>query len=106
MSTASIERIDRRSHDLLTLPRAGVEESWMDVQALTWETRRDIGRAYQDTQARRSPVARLISADRRLIRLHQFARRKAGEAAGISFIPRGQLALPLHDGCLGPEASA
>jgi len=97
MTLASIDRIDGRHQRFISLPQAEAEGAWMDVQALTWEARRDLGRAYQDTQARRSPVARLISADRRLIRLTQYARRKAGEAAGLSFISPNQM--PLFDGC-------
>lgn len=94
---------DRRSTDVLTLPRSRVEESWCDVQALAWETRRAVGRAYVDVTRSRDPVPSLLEADQRLIRLTEFARREAGEASGISYIVPGQSAL--WDGCLDGDDS-
>ena len=96
--TATVARPDGRSRDLLTLPRAAVEEQWLDVQAAAWEARRDIGRAFQASRAGRSPVARLVAADGRLLRLQNQARQRAAEAAGITFISPDQTSL--WDGCL------
>jgi len=68
----------------------------MDVQATTFEARRDIGRAYADVKRQRDPLPRLFAADQRLLRLSAFARRRAGEAEGLLFISPGQR--PLWDG--------
>jgi hypothetical protein len=95
--------IDGRSHDLISLPRAAAEEAWCDVAASAWEARRDIGRAYQASRSGESPTPRLIAADGRLLRLHNYARRRAAEAAGITFIAPGQESL--WDGC-GPTGRA
>jgi len=103
MTTATLARPDRRSHDLITLPRAATEEAWIDVQATAWEARRDIGSAYQASRAGESPTPRLIAADGRLLRLQNYARRRAAEAAGVTFISPDQL--PLFDGC-GPTGRA
>lgn len=100
MTLSALARPDGRSHDLITLPRAATEEAWMDVQAEAFEVRRELGRALVDHQRGRSPMPRLFAADRRLIRLHDRARQRAAEAAGITYISPGQM--PLLDGC-GPD---
>ena len=98
MTSATLARLDQRGTDLVTVPRATLENSWLDVQASAWEARRDIGSAYQASRAGKSPTPRLVAPDRRLMRLTEFARRQAGEAAGISYISPNQM--PLFDGCL------
>jgi len=92
-----------RSQEVITLPRSGVIESWMDAHVGAYEARRAIGRAYVDVTRARDPIPNLIDADQRLIRLTEFARRKAGEASGISYIAPGQSAL--WDGCLEGDDS-
>lgn len=84
--------------DFHTLPRSAVEESWMDVRAAAFEVRREVGRAYQARQLGRDPIPHLLNADRRLMRLEEYGRRHAGEAAGLTYISPDQLAL--FDGCL------
>ena len=103
MSRSGTVAVRARSRD--TLPRASVEESWMDVRASAFEVRRDLGRAYRDLSCKRDPREHLFSADNRLIRIEQHARRHAAEAAGITFISPGQQTLPLPDGC-GPDGGA
>jgi len=98
--------LDRRSHDLITMPRSTLEGDWMDVQAEAFEVRRELGRALQDKIADRDPWPRLGAADRRLIRLHDRARQRAAEAAGITFISPGQTELPLADGCFDDHSTA
>ena len=105
-ATATLARPDARSHDLLTLPRAAVEEAWLDVQAIAWEARRGIGKAYQASRAGRSPVPPLVATDGLLRGLQNAARRRAAEAAGISFISPAQMTLPLHDGCMRGDGGA
>lgn len=90
--------LDRRSTDTIERPRSGVVEDWMDVEASAFEARRDIGHAYAATTRQRDPLPRLYAADRRLIRLEQFARQRAGEAEGISYIAPNQTSL--WDGCV------
>jgi len=85
--------LDRRAHDLVTIPRSGLSESWMDVRASAFEARRELGQALVDQRQGRSPMPRVFRADQRLIRLEQYARQRAAEAEGITFIPRGQLRL-------------
>lgn len=102
MTAASLARIDQRATDLVSVPRATLEHAWMDVQAEALEVRRELGRALQDKIADRDPWPRIGAADRRLIRLHDRARQRAAEAAGITFIAPGQQTLPLLDGC-GPD---
>lgn len=106
MTAATLARPDQRATDLISVPRAALEGDFMDVQAEAWEVRRELGRALVEHQAGRSPMARLFAADRRLIRLHDRARQRAAEAAGITFIAPGQTALPLLDGCLDGESTA
>jgi hypothetical protein len=101
MTVATLVHPDGRSHDLVTLPRAATEEAWIDVQATAWEARRDIGSAYQASRAGRSPAPRLMAADGRLLRLQNYARQRAAEAAGITYISPGQM--PLPDGCFDPD---
>lgn len=76
----------------------------MDVQALTTEVRRDLGRAYQARERGRDGIAHLFTADQRLVRLENYARRQAAEAAGITFIDPAQLSL--FDGCLPGDGRA
>ncbi len=95
--------VDRRGRDLVEVNRSRVEESWMDVQTLAFEVRRDLGRVYQQRERGRDGLPHLVNADHRLIRLEQYARRQAAEAAGITFIDRNQLVL--FDGC-GPDGRA
>jgi len=102
MTAATLARIDQRAKDVVSVPRSTLESSWMDVQALTFEARRDVARAYVAEKRGVDPVPSLFDADRRLVRLDQYARRQAAEAAGITFLTPGQLALPLADGC-GPR---
>jgi hypothetical protein len=106
MTVAALAVVDRRSTDLITLPRAGVEEQWMDVQAETFEVRRELGRALQDKIANRDPWPHIGAADRRLIRLQDRARQQAAEAAGITFIAPGQTELPLADSCFDGKSTA
>jgi hypothetical protein len=89
---------DARSTDLVTVPRSGIEESWMDVTTLSFEVRRDLGRAYQARERGADPLPHLFLADQRLIRLNEYSRRQAAEAAGITYIHPSQLSL--FDGCL------
>lgn len=98
MTAASRARPDGRSHDLITLPRSGVEEAWADVHASTAEARDELGHALIEKVNGRDPWPRIFAADRRLARLDEYARRHAGEAAGLTYIDRNQL--PLFDGCL------
>jgi hypothetical protein len=93
--------VDRRSHDLMTAPRAAVEESWMDVHAGTAAARDELGHALIEKVNRRDPWPRIFAADRRLARLDEFARRHAAEAAGITYISPNQM--PLFDGCVDPD---
>ena len=98
--------LDRRSHDLVSVPRSGLTESWMDVRSSAFEVRRELGRALVDHQAGRSPMQRVFRADQRLIRLEQYARQRAAESEGITFIAPAdpnQLELPLPDGCFDPD---
>lgn len=101
MTLTAPGHVDRRSHDLITLPRAGVEESWMDVRASALEIREELGHAHSELLARRDPRRHLFAAHDRLNWLADMSKRKAGEAAGISFISPGQL--PLPDGCFDPD---
>lgn len=96
--------VDHRTHDFLTIPRAGAEEAWMDVQVGSFEARRAIGRAYVEVKHQRDPLPDLYAADRRLVRLTEYARRRAAEAAGITYIAPGQM--PLPDGCFGDKSTA
>lgn len=101
--------VDRRSHDLVSIPRSGLSESWMDVRASAFEARRELGRALVDNRAGRSPMPRLFRADQRLIRLEQYARQRAAESEGITFIAPAdpnQLELPLADGCFDDHSTA
>jgi len=84
--------VDRRSPEVCTT-RVAVEEAWMDVTASAFEVRRELGRAYVDHRRGRDPITHLYAADQRLIRLIDTARQRAGEASGLTFIPRGQLRL-------------
>lgn len=104
MTIATQARADGRSRDLITLPRAGVEESWMDVQVVAIEVREELGEAHRDLLERRDPRLHLVAAHERLGRLTEYARRRAGEAAGISYISPDQL--PLFDGCAPDGRSA
>ena len=88
--------LDRRTRDHLTQVRSTVEESWMDVQAASFEIRREVARAYLEHQHGHDPLPHLFAADRRLMRLTEHARRRAAEAAGITYISPEQL--PLFDG--------
>lgn len=99
--TIAIARPDGRSRDLITLPRARVEESWMDVQVAAIEVREVLGGAHRDLLERRDPRLALVSAHERLGRLNEYARQRAGEAAGITYISPGQM--PLPDGCFDPD---
>jgi hypothetical protein len=101
VTAAILTRPDGRSHDLVSVPRASLEGDWMDVQAEAFEVRRELGRALQDKIADRDPWPRIGVADRRLIRLHDRARQRAAEDAGITFISPGQM--PLPDGCFDPD---
>ncbi len=94
--------LDRRSHDLVSIPRSGLSESWMDVRASAFEARRELGQALVDQRSGRSPMPRLFRADQRLIRIEQYARQKAAEAEGITFIDLADPnQLPLFvDSCL------
>ena len=87
--------------EVIELSRSSVAESWVDVQAAAFEARRDLGRAYADVKRRRDPLTSLFAADQRLLRLSDFAHRRAGEAEGLSFIAKGQISL--FDGCLDGE---
>ncbi|MEO7332811.1 MAG: hypothetical protein ABIZ71_02585 [Gemmatimonadales bacterium] len=99
--------VDRRSHDLVSIPRAGLEESWMDVTARAFEARRSIGRAYVEVKRHADPLPHLFDADRRLVSLTEFARRQAGEAAGIRYIePVAPGQLPLPDSCFDGKSTA
>ena len=101
--------VDRRSHDLVSIPRSGLSESWMDVRASAFEARRDLGQALVDQRAGRSPMPRLFRADQRLIHLEQLARQRAAEAEGITFIDLAdpnQLELPLPDSCFDDQSTA
>jgi len=71
-------------------------EQWADVKASVYEVRREIGRAYTERPA--SPWPRLAVADRRLVRLAEYARMRAAEAEGIGYVAPGQLPMAL-DGC-------
>jgi len=104
MTAASFTHVDRRATDLLTLPRSAVEESWIDVTAAVTEIREELGDAHRDLLARRDPRLHLIAAHNRLGRLREYARRHAGEAAGITYISPDQL--PLFDGCAPDGRSA
>jgi hypothetical protein len=101
MTAATWTKPDGRSRDLITLPRAGVEEAWMDVQASALETREILGDAHRDLLERRDPRPHLFDAHDRLTWLADMAHRKAGEAAGITFISPGQM--PLPDGCFDSD---
>jgi hypothetical protein len=103
MTTAALARPDRRSHDLITLPRAATEESWIDVQAVTFEVRQSVAKAYVAEKRGSDPLPHLFEADRRLVRLNEYARRQAGEVAGLVYIDREQQTL--WDGC-GPDGRA
>lgn len=81
------ERVDRRTE------RTDPQSQWMDVQVIALETRRELGRAYIDLGMERDPRPLLDSAGARMVRLEQYARRRAGEAAGISYISPGQVIL-------------
>jgi hypothetical protein len=101
--------LDRRSHDLVSIPRSGLSESWMDVRASALEARRELGKALVDHRRGQSPMPGVFRADRRLIRLEQYARQRAAEAEGITFLEPldpNQLELPLGDGCFGPDGRA
>ena len=104
MTAATLARLDQRAADLVTVPRAALEGDYMDFQAETFEVRRELGRALQDKIAHRDPWPRLYAADRRLIRLHDRARQRAAEAAGITFISPGQM--PLPDSCFDGKSTA
>lgn len=97
---------DRRSHDLVTVPRAGLEEAWADVHASAFEVRRAVAKAYVAEKRGADPLPHLFDADRRLVRLDEYARRQAGEAAGITYIDKDQLVLPLADGCFDDQSTA
>lgn len=81
-----------RAEDV-TVPRSSLEEAWMDVSAASFEVRRDLGRAYQALERGTDLLDHLLTADRRLIRLTEYARRLSGEAAGITYISPDQLPL-------------
>lgn len=81
-----------------------VEAPWMDIHVLAFETRRDLGRAYVARGKGTDPLPHLVAADQRLIRLDNYARRMAAEAAGITFIDPAQLSL--FDGCLPGDGQA
>jgi hypothetical protein len=101
--------LDRRSHDLVSVPRSGLSESWMDVRASAFEARRELGQALVDQRRGRSPMPRVFRADQRLIRIEEFARRKAAEAEGITFIAvadPNQMELPLPDSCFDDHSTA
>jgi len=101
--------LDRRSHDLVAIPRSGLVETLMDVRASAFEARRELGQALVDQRAGRSPMPRVFRADQRLIRLEAFARRQAAEAEGITFIDLAdpnQLELPLPDSCFDDHSTA
>lgn len=85
--------LGRVSSDVLERPRSTVEESWSDVHVLAFETRRDLGRAYVARDRGADPLPHLIAADRRLMRLDEYARRHAAEAAGITYLHPDQLVL-------------
>lgn len=102
MSRAGTVAFRQRAQEPAT--RSGMEEQWMDVQALTLEARRDLGHALVEKVNDRDPWPRIFAADRRLNRLNEYARRHAAEAAGISFLSPGQL--PLPDGCFGDDGGA
>ena len=104
MTVATWTKPDGRSIDLITLPRAAVEESWMDVQVVATEIREVLGDAHRDLLERRDPRLHLAAAHERLGRLNEYARRHAGEAAGITYISPDQL--PLFDGCAPDGRSA
>jgi hypothetical protein len=106
MTAATLARVDRRARDLITVPRAALEESFLDVQALTFEARRELAKAYVAEKRGADPLPYLYAADRRLIRLHDRARQRAAEAAGITFISPGQTELPLLDGCVDDHSTA
>lgn len=94
---------DARGTDLVEVNRSGIEEAWMDVRAAAFEVRRDVARAYQARERGADPLTHLLAADQRLMRLEEFGRRHAGEAAGITYISPDQL--PLFDGC-APDGRA
>ena len=73
----------------------------MDVQVAAIEVREVLGDAHRALLARRDPRLALATAHERLGRLNEYARRRAGEAAGITYISPGQL--PLPDGCFDPD---
>lgn len=85
--------LGRVSSDVLERPRSAVEESWMDVTAIAFEVRRDVARAYVARDRGSDPLPHLLAADQRLLRLEEYSRRQAGEAAGITYIDPSQLAL-------------
>jgi len=96
--------VDGRSHDLVSIPRSGLEEAWMDVTASAIAIREDLGLAHEDLLARRDPRTHLFRADRGLVSLREYGRRRAGEAAGITYIePIAPGQLPLPDGCFDPD---
>lgn len=80
------------------------EAPWMNVHVLAFETRRDLGRAYVARDRGADPLPHLINADRRLMRLDEYARRHAAEAAGITYIHPAQLSL--FDGCMPGDGQA
>lgn len=96
--TVVVQHWDRRVTDFITLPRARVEESLMDVHAGLVELRETLGDAHRDLLDRRDPRHALFDADGQIVQLDNHARRNAAEAAGITFISVDQQSL--WDGCL------
>ena len=97
----TVATLDRRVHAVIELPRHRVAEDWMDVGALAFETRRDVAAAWKTRR-----LEPLYAADAKLVRLSEFARRRAGEAEGIDYITPGQELLPFADGCLPEDDGA
>lgn len=80
-----------------------LEAPWMDMHALAFEARRDLGKAYQADRRGGDPIPHLYRADQRLIRISEYARRRDAEASGITYIDANQTSL--WDGC-GPDGRA
>jgi hypothetical protein len=74
---------DRRATDLISVPRARIAHSWMDVRAISAATLACL-------EAGRTSDARIG-----LVRIEEYARKRAAEAEGIGYVAPDQL--PLFD---------
>ena len=91
MRTTHAQNLDRRSHDLITIDREAYLDAEYGLLCLNRQLRVEIARAYLARRKCESPLTHLAAADRLAERIIEYARRRAAETSGITYISRDQL---------------